>query len=57
MISVLQFFSVILVHFPDQNLNSQNYLFNLHIIVSLVHQKQFDIFFEQVANDLVHQCK
>jgi len=57
MISVLQFFSVILVHFPDQNLDSQNYLFNLHIIVSLVHQKQFDIFFEQVANDLVHQCK
>jgi len=26
----LQFFSVALVHFSDQNWNSQNYLFNLH---------------------------
>ncbi len=30
--SVLQFFSVHLVHFLDQKLHFQNYLFNLHII-------------------------
>ncbi len=29
--------SVGLVHFSDQKWNSQNYLFNLHIISSLVH--------------------
>jgi len=34
----LQFFSVSLVHFSDQNF--QNYLFNIHIIVSLVHVKK-----------------
>ncbi len=30
--SLLQFFSVALVHFSDQKLHFQNYLFNLHII-------------------------
>lgn len=55
---LLQFFSVTLVHFSDQNWNSQNYLFNLHIIVSLVHiKKAVSHFFEQVANALVHPCK
>ncbi len=29
---LLQFFSVALVHFSEQKLNFQNYLFNLHII-------------------------
>ena len=38
--ALLQFFSVSLVHFSDQNWNSQNYLFNLHINVSLVHIKK-----------------
>ena len=33
----LQCFSVALVHFSDQKYNSQNGLFNLHIIWSLVH--------------------
>ena len=53
----LQFFSVTLVHFSDQNWNSQSY-FDLHIIVSLVHiKKAVSHFFEQVANALVHPCK
>ncbi len=42
--SLLQFFSVTLIHFSDQNLNSQ-YLFSLHIIAShhcgtCAHQKK-----------------
>jgi hypothetical protein len=56
--SALKFFSVALGHFSDQNQNSQNYLFNLHIIVSLVHiKKAVSYFFEQVANALVLSCK
>ncbi len=52
--SLLQFFSVTLIHFSDQNLNSQ-YLFSLHIIVALVHiKKAISHLFEQVANALVH---
>ena len=44
--------------FSDQNWNSQNYLFNLHIIESLVHiKKAVSHFFEHVANALVHSCK
>lgn len=39
--STLQFFSVPLVHFSDQNWNSQHYLFDLHIIVLLVHSFSF----------------
>ena len=36
----------------------KNYLFNLHIIVSLVHiKKVVSHVFEQVANALVHSCK
>ncbi len=34
---MLNFFSVTLLHFSDQNWNSQSCLFNLHIISSLVH--------------------
>ena len=53
----LQFFSVALVHFSDQNWNSQNYLFNLHISVSLVHMKKtVSHLFEHVANALVFPC-
>ena len=52
------FFSVALVHFSDQNWNSLNYLFNLHIIVSLVYiKKAFSYLFDQVANALNHPCK
>jgi hypothetical protein len=40
-------------HFSDQNGNPQIYLFNLPIIVSLVHiRKAVSHFFEQVANAL-----
>ena len=57
-IIMIQFFSVALVHFSDQNFNSPNHLFNLHIIVSLVHiKKAVSHFFEQVANALVHPFK
>ena len=50
---------VFLSHFggSDQNWNSQNYLFNLHIIVSLVHIKQAVSHLFEVANALVHPCK
>ncbi len=48
----LQFFSVALVHFSDQKSNSQNYLFNLHIILCISYKVSHS--FEHVTISLVH---
>lgn len=55
---MVPFFSVALVYFSDQNRNSQNSLFNLHIISSIVHfMKVISHSFEKTANALAHSCK
>lgn len=47
--------NLVTLHLSEQNSNFQNCVFNLHIIVSLVHiQKGVPHSFEQVANAFVH---
>ena len=57
-LTILQFFSIGLVHFSHQNWNSQKFLFNCHIIMPFVQMKKaVSHCIKQIANAFVHPCK